>query len=433
MPCRFAGISYFLNPSLKIIKKFMTYLSSTKSAIAPPVLVENQQSNFTLPVDGLEDQTLVSNKSFDNASEVSTAVVYELIEPNSPVDEESSDRSETTPSMEELKGNSPWSDDSEIELDGEFETPEIFKNEVTSSFDEAAIETPLLFINYVYGTAGSDNPFDNPDFEGTHFIDYMYGYGGNDILLAGDQNDKLYGGDGNDLLAGGNNSDYLEGGLGNDILYGDAGGAFDGNDTILGGLGQDEIYGQGGNDILAGESGDDYIAGGSGNDLIEGGNGLDRLFGNAGHDQLFGGASSDELDGGAGNDTLIGGFGNDIINGYGDNTPSFSYQVDVLTGDETTSLPEQKNLGDGADTFVLGDQSNVYYTAPSSYAKITDFNRMEGDEIQVHGVISDYSLSLGANWGGVGSQNVLIWHQSDLIGVVLNTTDINLQWDFTFV
>ncbi|MGD1931456.1 MAG: calcium-binding protein [Leptolyngbyaceae cyanobacterium] len=411
----------------------MTDLSSTNSAIVPPVLVENQSNNFTLPVDGLEDQTLMSNQSFDNATEVSTEVVYEPIVPNSLSDEESSDRSETTPLSETLKGNSPWPDDSKIEIDREFETLEKSTNERTSSFDEAAIEIPFLFVNYVYGTAGFDNPFDNPDFEGTHFIDYMYGYGGNDLLVAGDQNDKLYGGDGNDWLAGGNNSDYLEGGLGHDILYGDAGGAFDGNDTILGGLGKDEIYGQGGHDILAGEGGNDYMAGGSGNDLIEGGNGLDRLFGNSGHDQLLGGASSDELDGGAGNDTLMGGFGNDIINGYGDNAPSFSYQIDVLTGDEANSLPEQKNLGDGADTFVLGDQSNVYYTAPGSYAKITDFNRMEGDEIQVHGVISDYSLSLGANWGGVGSQNVLIWHQSDLIGVVLNTPDIKLQWDFTFV
>ena len=81
--------------------------------------------------------------------------------------------------------------------------------------------------------------------------------------------------------------------------------------------------------------------------------------------------------------------------------------------------------GDGADTFVLGDASDVFYQE-AGFATIIDFEFSEGDKIQVFGNIDDYSLS--EFYDGTD-----IYYQDDLIGYVENTTDIILEEDFLFV
>ena len=76
-------------------------------------------------------------------------------------------------------------------------------------------------------------------------------------------------------------------------------------------------------------------------------------------------AGSTTVTGGLGSDTITGGAGNDIINGGGDN--------DNLTG------------GAGADTFV--------YTTGGGSDFVNDFNRGQGDRIDVTGVSGIYSLA----------------------------------------
>lgn len=44
----------------------------------------------------------------------------------------------------------------------------------------------------------------------------MHGFGGDDLLLGGFDNDSLYGDAGNDTLDGGVGTDVLDGGVGND-------------------------------------------------------------------------------------------------------------------------------------------------------------------------------------------------------------------------
>lgn len=239
-----------------------------------------------------------------------------------------------------------------------------------------------------YGTTGY----------GTSFYDYynyygslaltIYGYGGNDWLGGNTNNDRLYGGDGNDSLYGYGGNDTLNGGTG--------------NDTLGGGTGNDWLYGDTGNDYLGGDSGNDVLYGGTGNDTLDGGMDNDWLYGDSGTDKLMGGSGNDYLQGSS-------------------STWSNSYEYDTLTG------------GAGADTFALGTWWGNSYVG-AGYATITDFSWSSGDKIQVKGYSSQYQLK-SENWGGTSALDTAIYSRStnDLIGVVQDTTNVLLSYDFKFV
>jgi len=176
---------------------------------------------------------------------------------------------------------------------------------------------------------------------------------------------------------------------GHDILLGTAG-----DDTVhlLGG--NDLYVGLGGNDTISGDAGKDTLYGGAGNDFIDGGASSDQLFGGAGDDTLFGGDwatgesddTADLLDGGDGDDHLNGWFGDDVlIGGAGDDVVHGSYGSDTLTG------------GLGADRFS-------YTSAIDGNDRITDFDRAEGDKIDVSGSDSNQQSRDGlTDWWFAGS------------------------------
>ncbi|MDK3018686.1 calcium-binding protein [Pseudodonghicola flavimaris] len=150
-----------------------------------------------------------------------------------------------------------------------------------------------------------------------------------------------------------------------------------------------------GNSDYAGLSnGDDVVEGGRGHDTINGGQGNDRLFGGPGDDTLWVSNISGHnlLDGGAGRDHLAGGFntGNlltpDILRGGGG--------ADVLDMGMTVTATG----GRGADTFKLTSTRfyDSYYIheagSPAYYAEdvgsiITDFNRRQGDMLEIDSFI----------------------------------------------
>lgn len=78
--------------------------------------------------------------------------------------------------------------------------------------------------------------------------------------------------------------------------------------------------------------------------------------------------------------------------------------------------------GAGADLFVLGTSSTFAGSAfTEGMAFILDFNRAEGDKIQVYGSASDYTLS--PFFSGTS-----IAYQGDVIGVVntsITVSDLN--------
>ncbi|MGB3613444.1 MAG: hypothetical protein WBA10_06570 [Elainellaceae cyanobacterium] len=165
-----------------------------------------------------------------------------------------------------------------------------------------------------------------------------------------------------------------------------------GNNNLYGSIFSDNLYGYSGNDRLYGGYGNDYLSGGSGNDYLSGWSGNDTLLG------------------GYGNDYLNGGSGNDYIRGYGGTFGEF----DTLTG------------GFGADTFVLGSSFGSYYRG-LGHATITDFNRLQGDKIDVFGSFANYGVTDYANG------DAHIRYNGDLVAVVKGGAGLSLIPAFDFV
>ena len=219
--------------------------------------------------------------------------------------------------------------------------------------------------NVLTGTDGDDVcSVPNGDSNVTNYT--IFGLGGDDSLTGGGGKDKIFASFGDDKLYGRLNDDQLFADLGNDQLFGG-----DGNDKLYAGLGDDDVFGENGDDNLNGDLGQDNIDGGSGKDQLDGG---------ADDDVLFGGEGNDTLKGGTGDDTVVGGKGEDTLTGFG-STSGNNPEIDTLIGGGNVTFDDQGNAnvdiaGDGVkDTFVLGDDSKVFYAqaGTNDYVKIVGF------------------------------------------------------------
>jgi Ca2+-binding RTX toxin-like protein len=103
-----------------------------------------------------------------------------------------------------------------------------------------------------------------------------------------------------------------------------------------------------------GLGGNDFLHGGGGSDVVHGGDGADSVYGGADYDVLYGDDGNDRLVGGMGPDMLTGGSGADI----------FSWRFMSETGVLAWSI----------DT-------------------VTDFNRAEGDVIDLHQIDANVDTS----------------------------------------
>jgi len=235
----------------------------------------------------------------------------------------------------------------------------------------------------------------------SYYNDFIYGYGGNDRVVAHSNSDaptgdlafnldRFYGGSGSDTidyhaitlppgyssisvevdLADSRGSRIIDGqesnrdallsfenvigSDGDDDIRGD-----NGANRLEGGDGDDLLLGRGGNDSLYGGDGADYAYGGTENDMIYGGNDGDHLYGENGNDHVYGEngndwvlgqAGNDFLDGGHGEDTVYGGSGHDTINGGRHDDLIYGHagndHINGGRGDDTL------NGGDGWDTLV---------------------------------------------------------------------------------
>jgi Ca2+-binding RTX toxin-like protein len=289
-------------------------------------------------------------------------------------------------------------------------------NSSLTTLNDNAYDGPLVVeenpnTKTTYGTEGDDY------ISGSAYIrDFIYGYGGDDVLWGGDElgpgdrifggedNDTIYGGFGDDELHGDEGDDIIEGGESNDLIFGG-----DGNDELFGGAGHDKLYGLGGHDklrggegndvlhagsltsggdgVLFGDSGDDVLNGGEGvdhlyggedNDILGGFGGIDYLDGGEGDDRLYGDASDDMLWGRDGNDLLAGGEGNDVLEG--------GTGADRLVG------------GSGRDTFVFTDRSSPYQPGIDTIVDfdfVTDGTSFSGDWIDLRQLFDKYSSFTG--------------------------------------
>ncbi|KQT88984.1 hypothetical protein [Methylobacterium sp. Leaf466] len=142
---------------------------------------------------------------------------------------------------------------------------------------------------------------------------------------------------------------------GNDIIdIGSTSSAAQAGHTVYGGTGNDTIQLGSGNDTVYAGFDDDSVEAGLGNDLIYGGQGNDYLVGDS---LIFVAGGNDTISGGSGNDRIIG------LRG-----------ADDMTG------------GSGADTFIY---FNHLESAAGARDEIFDFNRTEGDKIDLHAMDAD--------------------------------------------
>ena len=157
--------------------------------------------------------------------------------------------------------------------------------------------------------------------------DFLFGGGGDDVVVGGAGHDLLRGAGGDDVEFGGGGNDRLRNWAGADRLSGGAG-----NDHLRGGQGADVVMGGPGRDVASyaghtagvrasiGTGADDGRPGEGDNiaadvENLRGGPGNDTLIGSAGPNQLFGLGGNDRLTGLAGNDLLSGGAGRDLLDG----------------------------------------------------------------------------------------------------------------------
>lgn len=230
-------------------------------------------------------------------------------------------------------------------------------------FSTTSSSTKLVFA--VWDAGGTDT-FDFSGYSNSQTIDLRQGYFsdvgglvGNVAIAMGANIEDARGGSGADTINGNALANWLRG---------EAGG-----DRINGLAGDDRIDGNDGNDVITGGDGFDRINGNVGNDFGYGGAGTDWVVGGKNDDQLFGDAGDDIVNGNLGNDIVYGGVGNDVVRGGQDD--------DVLSGDEGDDWLS----GDrGADNITGGAGADIFYSfAGAGSDLITDFNRAQGDRIQL--------------------------------------------------
>ena len=215
----------------------------------------------------------------------------------------------------------------------------------------------------------------------------LEGLAGDDILFGFQGADHLLGGRGADILIGGMGADHLDGGAGDndtaaytDSLVGvdvnlEVGLGFSG--TALGDVLEriENLIGSDRADVLVGDGGTNVLEGGRGPDQLVGGGGDDHLFGGRERTPSVGDPTGDPIGDPIfvptppdGNDTLTGGRGADRLDG--------GTGADELTG------------GRDADTFVWMSVRDTGVT-PDTWDTITDFNRGQGDLIDLTVIDAD--------------------------------------------
>jgi serralysin len=247
--------------------------------------------------------------------------------------------------------------------------------------------------DHIYGDDG--NPY--ATVLGPDGNDKLYGEDGNDWLFGEGGGDTLYGGNDDDVLVGGAGADELDGGNGADLAdYGESpegvkvslvtgegkGGDAEG-DTLTN---VEKLAGSNYGDTLWGNNDANQLYGEGGDDLIKGGGGADGIFGHDGHDTLYGQDGDDGIMGFTGNDRIIGGLGKDVMYGNSD-ADTFVW---LSTAEAPFSYdPAWDELNFGVD--------------PNSIDDIMDFNRVEGDLIDLKAIDADVLAAGNQTFNFIGT------------------------------
>ena len=184
------------------------------------------------------------------------------------------------------------------------------------------------------------------------YDDTIYGGKGNDWIAGQVGDDTIYGGNGDDTLYGDDTealpegmtegNDTLYAGKGKDKLYGNGG-----NDTLIADEDdkeQDELDGGEDNDTLIGGTGYDKLKGGGGYDELKAGNDGSEMEGGTGNDTYTSGIGNDLMKDEDGDDTYYLSPGQDFIHdNRGDDTYRTTFGQMALSG--TTLIRDEDGIG----------------------------------------------------------------------------------------
>jgi Ca2+-binding RTX toxin-like protein len=185
-------------------------------------------------------------------------------------------------------------------------------------------------------------------------------------------------------------------------------GGSSGHDHLNGTTTDNTLFSGRGDDDVTGGAGRDTLDGGSGNDMIWGGSGNDRLSGGTGADLLVGGFGADRMDGGTGNDTLLSrSDAGEMVAAqdgktqiFADETAAFKSVNDTMTGGKGADTFRFEGLVNAKDEIVAkhvnadgtidwhgvtGENNAVHDHWVDGFGNdtITDFNRAQGDKIEI--------------------------------------------------
>ena len=233
------------------------------------------------------------------------------------------------------------------------------------------------------------------------------------------------------LTGGSADHDHMNGTASGNMLFAgrsaDSVAGMAGNDTLDGGAGNDKVWGGSGNDRLNGGTGDDLLVGGFGADRMEGGNGSDVLLSRSdagemvaeqdGTTQIFADETAAFT---AVNDTLIGGRGAD----------TFRFETLINAKDEI--IAKHVNADGTIDwAGVTGENDNVHdhWLDGIGNDVIRDFNRAQGDKIEIAGHTNEVQSiqHLDSNGDGradyslitvISQQGAAGAHDEDLLGTI---------------
>src|SRR5262245_9130305 len=214
-------------------------------------------------------------------------------------------------------------------------------------------------------------------------------------------------------------------------------------------------------------AGNDMLNGGAGDDKVWGGSGNDRLDGGTGNDLLVGGFGADRMDGGNGSDVLLSRSdagemvaaqdGTTII--FGAESAAFTAVNDTITGGRGADTFRFETLINAKDEIIAkhvnddgtidwaggtGENNEVHDHWLDGFGNdvIRDFNRAQGDKIQIAGHTNEVQSiqHLDSNGDGRNDYSVITVisqqgasgaHDEDLLGTITAYGHLVRQSDIT--